>query len=201
MTDRRDPRLDRSRSAILSAAVRLLATGGVRHVTVDAVTAGSGVARSTLYRHFANNTELLAAAFQELLPPLLVPEPGPSARDRLLRLVLTVADQIDKAPTVAALVWMSTIGLSSNPADPDERTQLGALREHIVDSYRRPFDEVLVDCVPPAARDAEFATAQLIGPLLFNALVTRRPNDTEFCTRVVDDFLTTHRWRPEYGRC
>lgn len=197
LPDRRDPRLDRSRSAILAAAVTLLSEGGVKQVTVDAVTARSGVARSTLYRHFPNNTELLAAAFQELLPPLRLPSPGLPARDRLLRLVLNQADQIERAPTVAAVVWMSTIGLSTGaPADADERTQLGALREHIIDSYRRPFDAVLLACLesgdPLSQRDTEFATAQLIGPLLFNVLITGRPNDTEFCTRIVDDFLATH---------
>lgn len=195
--DRRDPRLDRSRAAILAAAVGLLAEGGVRQVTVDAVTARSGVARSTLYRHFPNNTELLAAAFQELLPPLRLPEAGLPARERLLRLLLNQADQIDKASTVAAVVWMSTIGLSADaPADADERTQLSALREHVIDSYRRPFDAVLVECLrvhePLSERDIEFATAQLIGPLLFNILVTGRPNDAEFCGRVVDDFLSAH---------
>jgi AcrR family transcriptional regulator len=197
LPDRRDPRLDRSRTAILTAAVALLSEGGVRQVTVDAVTARSGVARSTLYRHFPNNTELLAAAFQELLPPLRVPPPDLAARDRLLRLVLNQADQIDRAPTVAAVVWMSAIGLSvESPADADEQTQLRALRGHIIDTYRGPFNAVLVECLrsggPPSERDIEFATAQLIGPLLFNILITGRSNDADFCTRVTDDFLTAH---------
>lgn len=98
LPDRRDPRLDRSRSAILSAAVALLSEGGVKQVTVDAVTARSGVARSTLYRHFPNNTELLAAAFQELLPPLRLPETGLPARERLLRLVSTRPTRSTKRP-------------------------------------------------------------------------------------------------------
>ncbi|MFD2419505.1 TetR/AcrR family transcriptional regulator [Amycolatopsis pigmentata] len=195
LPDRRDPRLDRSRSAILSAAVALLSEGGVKQVTVDAVTARSGVARSTLYRHFPNHTELLAAAFQELLPPLRLPDPDLPARERLLRLLLNQADQIDKASTVAAVVWMSTIGLSADlPADADEQTQLAALRSHVIDSYRGPFHAVLMECLPAklSKRDSEFATAQLIGPLLFNILITGRPNDAEFCARVVDDFLAGH---------
>jgi TetR/AcrR family transcriptional regulator of autoinduction and epiphytic fitness len=183
---RRDPRLDRSRSAILSAAVALLAEGGVRQVTIEAVTARSGVARSTLYRHFANSTELLAAAFQELIPPLNPPEGG-TPRDRLLRLVLAQAGQIERAPALAALVWMATIGLSGSP-DDGERGRLAALREHVVDTYRRPFDAVLADLLP-GADHIDFAAARLVGPLLFNALILRRASDAEFCTRLVDDFL------------
>ncbi|MDQ0383099.1 TetR/AcrR family transcriptional regulator [Amycolatopsis thermophila] len=187
---RRDPRLDRSRSAILSAAVELLAEGGVRQVTIEAVTARSGVARSTLYRHFPNSTELLAAAFQELIPPLRPPGSG-SPRQRLLRLVLAQAEQIERAPALAALVWMATIGLSGPPGPDDgERSRLTALREHVVDTYRRPFDAVLADCLPGGA-DADFAASRLVGPLLFNALITRRPSDEPFCARLVDDFLAT----------
>ncbi|WP_236791110.1 TetR/AcrR family transcriptional regulator [Amycolatopsis sp. GM8] len=193
--ERRDPRLDRSRAAILTAAVELLSDGGINRVTIEAVTARSGVARSTLYRHFANSTELLAAAFQELLPPLEAPDPGGSPRERLLRLVRDQAGQIAQAPTMAAVIWMTASGLSGErPADAGERTRLDALRRHIVDRYREPFHPVLADCLAgrPRQADIDLAAAQLIGPLLFNALITRRPNDTAFCTRLVDDFLTTH---------
>ncbi|MFJ8814635.1 MULTISPECIES: TetR/AcrR family transcriptional regulator [Amycolatopsis] len=185
---RRDPRLDRSRSAILSAAVALLSEGGVRAVTIEAVTSRSGVARSTLYRHFPNNTELLAAAFRELLPPL-DPPAGGTPRERLLRLVRAQAGQIEGAPAMAALVWMAAIGLDGGGApDEGERGRLAALREHVVDTYRRPFDAVLADCLP-GEEDVDFAAARLVGPLLFNALILRRPSDAAFCARLVDDFL------------
>jgi TetR/AcrR family transcriptional regulator of autoinduction and epiphytic fitness len=195
--DRRDPRLDRSRAAILTAAVALLSEGGIGRVTIEAVTVRSGVARSTLYRHFPNSTELLAAAFQELLPPLPPPDADETPRNRLLQLVLGQADQIAHAPTMAAVVWMAASGLSGEtPADADQRTRLSALRHHIVDSYRKPFNPVLADCLSgrgrPRASDIDLAAAQLIGPLLFNALITRRPNDTGFCVRLVDDFLAAH---------
>ena len=56
-----DPRVERSRAVITSAATDLLMQGGVHAVTVDAVIARSGVARSTIYRHFPASTDLLAA--------------------------------------------------------------------------------------------------------------------------------------------
>ena len=70
-SDELDPRRVRSRDRLLDAATELLAAGGIDAVTVEAVTRRSKVARTTLYRNFGNSTELLAAAFQELLPPLL----------------------------------------------------------------------------------------------------------------------------------
>jgi TetR/AcrR family transcriptional regulator, regulator of autoinduction and epiphytic fitness len=193
--DRRDPRLDRSRAAIVDAASALLSEGGIRRVTIEAVTARSGVARSTLYRHFPNSGELLAAAFQELLPPLRDPPAGETPRNRLLRLVRDQADQIDRVPTMAAAIWLAASGFSEPaPADPAELTQLAVLRQGIIERYRQPFDPVLRDCLggTPSPDDIDLAAAQLIGPLLFNTVVTRRPNDKEFCARVVDDFLAAH---------
>ncbi|NKQ58134.1 TetR/AcrR family transcriptional regulator [Amycolatopsis sp. K13G38] len=189
MKTQRDPRLDRSRAAILSAAVELLSEGGVQRVTIEAVTARSGVARSTLYRHFRNNTELLAAAFRELLPPLPEPDPALPARDRLLQLVLDQADQIAHVPAMAAVTWMAASGYSAETPSAGERTRLDALRQHIIDNYRRPFDPVLTECLSDSEREIDLALARLIGPLVFNALVTGRPNDREFCTRLVDEFL------------
>lgn len=188
---RSDPRLDRSRTAILDAAVELLSEGGVGAVTIEAVTARSGVARSTLYRHFRTNTELLAAAFQELLPTPAPPEGGTPA-ERLLRLVLDLAEQIERTPTVVALAWMSAFGLSAH----EEGAELKALRSHVIGGYRGPFDAVLAECLPERARSGERAiddaAAQLVGPLLFHALVTKRPSDAGFCARVVEDFLSRH---------
>lgn len=196
--DRRDPRLERSRAAILDAATELLAEGGVGRVTIDAITARSGVARSTLYRHFPTSTEVLAAAFQRLLPPLEVPATDGAPRDRLLTLVKQQAAQIDNAPTLAAVIWMATSGREPRPhADPGEPSHRDALRQRLIDRYRRPFDPVLRECLPTTARthsaDVDSAAASLIGPLLFNALITRQPNGDAFCTRIVDDFLATHR--------
>ncbi|GLY70057.1 TetR/AcrR family transcriptional regulator [Amycolatopsis taiwanensis] len=195
--ERRDPRLDRSRTALLDAAAALLSESGIRGVTIEAVTSRSGVARSTLYRHFPNSGELLAAAFQQLLPPIPAPPEGGTPRDRLLGLVLDQAQQIEHAPTTAAAIWLATSGLSAElPADPVERTQFAVLRQRIIDRYRKPFDAVLRDCLGGVPRvtagDIDLAAAQLIGPLLFNTMIVKRPNDREFCTRLVDDFLTVH---------
>jgi TetR/AcrR family transcriptional regulator of autoinduction and epiphytic fitness len=193
----RDPRLDRSRAAILDAARELLAEGGIDRVTVEAITARSGVARSTLYRHFPTSTEVLAAAFQRLLPPLATPSPDGPLRERLLTLVRQQAAQIDSTPTMAAVIWMSASGM---PVDlrrnAGEQPQLRTLRQLVIDRYREPFDPLLRESLSGGA-DADtlaidLAAAQLIGPLVFNALITRRPNDESFCARLVDDFLANH---------
>ncbi|MDO9175716.1 MAG: helix-turn-helix domain-containing protein, partial [Actinomycetota bacterium] len=62
----------RSRACLLAAATELLVETGVRGVTVDAVAERSGVAKSTLYRHWGSVQELLVDVMRAN-----VPEPEP----------------------------------------------------------------------------------------------------------------------------
>lgn len=63
MSTRPDPRLARTRARALGAAYALLLERGVGQVTVDEVSERSGVAKSTLYRHWPSLDELLSEAF------------------------------------------------------------------------------------------------------------------------------------------
>ncbi|HWC82082.1 MAG TPA: helix-turn-helix domain-containing protein [Pseudonocardiaceae bacterium] len=186
-TRHRDPRLDRSRTAILDAATELLLQGDIGQVTIEAITARSGVARSTLYRHFPTITEVLAAAFQRTLPPLAAPPEGTPAQ-RLLALVREQAAQIDNAPSSTAMIWMVA---ASARLGGGESAQLSTLWERVIERCRAPFDPLLRDCLGDEV-DIDVVAAQLIGPLLFNAQILRRPNSDEFCARIVSDFLANH---------
>jgi AcrR family transcriptional regulator len=59
------PVTSRGRERVLEAAYDLFSRGGVSSVGVDAVVAEAGVAKMTLYRHFASKEDL-ALAFLEL---------------------------------------------------------------------------------------------------------------------------------------
>ena len=47
-----DPRIERTRQVVLDAALALVAESGYGAVTIEAVAARSGVAKSTIYRHW-----------------------------------------------------------------------------------------------------------------------------------------------------
>ncbi|MBA0124679.1 TetR/AcrR family transcriptional regulator [Haloechinothrix sp. YIM 98757] len=193
----RDPRVARSRALLIDAAAGLLAEGGVEAVTIDAVTSASGVSRATLYRHFATGAELVAAAFERLIPPVTpAPESG-TLRDRLLSLMTRQAELIQHAPLHATL--LSWLGLGAHPEHEQhhsDRPRLRQLRDRIIEHYRKPFDTVLADAADQNELDdidPDIAIAQLAGPLIFNRLVTQQPSDQHFCSRIVDDFLAAHR--------
>ena len=78
-----DPRLERTRRAVLEAALDLLTEHGYGEVTIEAVAARSGVAKSTIYRHWpGGRPDLVRDAFHELKPPPIVPTDG-HVRDRV----------------------------------------------------------------------------------------------------------------------
>ncbi len=68
MTDtkqrRDDPRMARTRARAMEATLELAAELGLHACTFDAVSERSGIARSTLYRHWSNQSELVIDALQ-----------------------------------------------------------------------------------------------------------------------------------------
>jgi len=194
-----DPRLARSRNRLLEAAGQLLATGGVEAVTVEAVTRMSKVARATLYRHFGSTTDLLAATFERLLPPVDTDIDTGPLRERLISLLTTQADLIEQAPVqMTTLAWLAMGPVNSGDAsrrDLDPGAVV-SLRARVIEQYRRSLDQILT---APDARtvlgeiDTTFALIELLGPIVFAHLTGLRTIDHDDCTRLVDNFLTTHR--------
>jgi AcrR family transcriptional regulator len=194
-----DPRRIRSRNRLLDAAGDLLSNGGIEAVTFDAVTKASKVARTTLYRHFGNPAELLAATFERLLPGVTPPPPTSSTlRERLIELLTRQARLYEQAPLhTTALAWIG-LGPTTGAAreDCDNRASTGVLRASILDQYCRPFEAILQS---REARDEledfdpELVLCQLLGPLGFARMTGLRKITEQDCVRIVDDFLAAHR--------
>ncbi|GHK00071.1 hypothetical protein SY2F82_18680 [Streptomyces sp. Y2F8-2] len=68
--DRTDPRLLRSREAMVAAATALLTEGGLEAVTHQTVATRAGVGRTTVYRHWPSLLDLRLAALEAGMPPL-----------------------------------------------------------------------------------------------------------------------------------
>jgi len=78
---------------VLDATASLLVGSGYSAITIEKIAAESGVARSTIYRHWNNLADIVFDAVQQLLGPVgSVPDSG-SLRDDLVQLyaVLTRA--------------------------------------------------------------------------------------------------------------
>jgi AcrR family transcriptional regulator len=187
---------------LLEAAAALLRSGGPSAVTVEAVTRTANVARATLYRHFPSGNDLLAAAFNSLIPPSPTPPDEGPLRDRLVALVLAQAEAVAHAPAVmTAMSWLA-LGRDLDGLPEPDRTRsadspaITTLRERIAQQYAAPFD-ALFDS-PDAAElgevDRSRAIALLIGPLVLGRLSTLPDFDYRECAfAAVDGFLHVQR--------
>src|SRR4051812_13876141 len=71
-----DERIVRSRATVLDATVELLFERGYGGTTVDEISRRSGVAKTTIYRHWPTRTGLLREACSTIGTPLDKPETG-----------------------------------------------------------------------------------------------------------------------------
>lgn len=77
------PRSESARQAVLDAAFEVIADLGVGGFTVDAVAKRSGVAKTTIYRHWESGNQLLLDAIGCVVEPFPTPNTG-SLRDDLI---------------------------------------------------------------------------------------------------------------------
>lgn len=78
-----------ARTQMMQTAADLALEVGVNRFTVDEVSKRSGIARTTIYRHFATSNQLLVAALDEITPTPAAPDTG-SLRGDLLEFLASL---------------------------------------------------------------------------------------------------------------
>lgn len=182
-----DPRIARSRAKVLDAATEILVESGPRAVTVDAVAERSGVAKSTLYRHWASRQDLLVDVMR-----CNVPEVAPPAADLAFGDALRVLVH-DLAAVLGDPEWRAIM-----PAMVSLRQHLPELADVLHHDQSEKF-EILGDVLRrgaaegaiPTDVDTELAAHALIGPVVFAILSGRDPID-DVVDFVVDRFLESY---------
>ena len=90
---RADERVHRSKETILTTAFQLLMETGLSGVSVDEVSKRSGVAKTTIYRHWPSRTALLLEACAKLGSKFDAPDTG-NLRDDLLAIASRIAGRL-----------------------------------------------------------------------------------------------------------
>ena len=200
MTDtaaRSDPRVERSRQAILDATRQLLARDGdVGALTVEAVAARSGVAKTTIYRRWRDKWELaLDAVMIDMLPQLDDPVDVGDTRKELLTFVNSVVKMLATPPYGQAMQAL----VSQIATDPD-----------LARVYREQVVQVRhVQLVPVIQRgiargdlrpdtDVGLVHELLVGPLFYRLLFSGAPLDRNLGRRLVDAILAGFAPRPDH---
>lgn len=184
-------RVVRSRESVLAAARQLLLEGGPPAITVDAVAARSGVAKSTLYRHWATRDELVIDVFQSVAPPLVEPDPALPAADALRsfgRELGRIAGDPEWQCMMPALLSLKL-----------HERDYAMIQETMQDQQRVVINDLLQRCVDEgvlrqeATSDTSFTL--LVGPFMFASLIGVTTVDDAFADTVVEHFIDGHRAR------
>jgi AcrR family transcriptional regulator len=180
-----DPRVVRSKAAIVDACAELLAEEGFGGVSIEAVAARSGAAKTTIYRHWPSREALLIDAFGACAGPCgQTPDTG-SLGDDIVCMLTGLAEKL------ADPAWCASLRSLVDAAGRDP--ELARLHAAFVADRRRPLTDVLERGVErgllPAALDVDRACALLLGPLFYRAMVTREPVDEDFVRGIVEGAL------------
>src|SRR5262245_9851561 len=105
-----DPRAERSKKAILDATRELLAEeGDVGSLTVEAVAARSGVAKTTIYRRWRDKWELaLDAVMIDMLPGFADPVDVGDTRKELAIFLQGAVKNLTSAPSGPAMQHLAS---------------------------------------------------------------------------------------------
>jgi AcrR family transcriptional regulator len=166
-----DPRIQRTRDAVLPTALSVLADRGFADFTMEGVAEASGVSKSTIYRHWPTKLSLLRDALEQLnRQPDVELERGP-ARVRVERLlehlVAALSDSVLGA-CIPALIEAA-----------EHHREVGEFLHQYSHRRRSTLTAVLRKGIHegefPAHLDPEWAALALSGPIFYRRLMTAGP--------------------------
>ena len=187
-----DPRVVRSIEAVQSAAIGLFVEGGPRAVTVDAVSESSGVAKTTIYRHWNDRAHLLADTYRACLPVVSTPPASLDPEQALRDVVRQLVSGLGSPPARPALPHLI--------ATPLDTVESRALPADVLDRTFAPVVAAIASCaqagVIPQDTDILEAKHEIVGFVIMSALDPTCAMDDALADRVIDLFIEGRRSFP-----
>jgi TetR/AcrR family transcriptional regulator, regulator of autoinduction and epiphytic fitness len=182
-----DPRIERSRQAILGAALEELGETGYGGFTIESVAARAGVGKSTIYRHWPDKLALIADAFRTFHEAAGPDIARGSPREKLLAILRHVAE------IVVSSTFSACIPALVDAAERDQ--ELRKFHLHFQREARRPLITVITDGVAdgsfPSHVVPELAAFALLGAIFFCRLMTNKPLDPERVGELIETVIGT----------
>ncbi|RKH74639.1 TetR/AcrR family transcriptional regulator [Corallococcus aberystwythensis] len=177
-------RSERSRQAILTAAVELVGEVGYARLTVEAIAARAGVGKQTIYRWWPSKGAVVLDAFVELSggsQPAALPDTGDLKADLEGVLRATVQELTDPR-----------FELPSRALTAESQAD-AALAQQFVEAVLRPHLKAIQERLRSAQRagqvakgvDLEVAVELLVGPLFHRWLLRTAPLTSAYADTVV----------------
>lgn len=187
-----DPRVERTRSAVIEAAVELLMGDGPSAVTHANVATAANVSRTTAYKHWPTRADLLRStieAIQKTSPPR-TPLTGEVRADLELLFTHMIDDLADdqRAPLMAIMMERAL-------HDPT----VTAVRDGLMADFQPVFETIIRSGIDSGEIrrdiDLDVALAAIVGSFLFVRFMSPQRFDAETARRILDEFVATNRPR------
>ncbi|WP_233600262.1 TetR/AcrR family transcriptional regulator [Micromonospora sp. M71_S20] len=175
---------------VLATVLHLLAERGIAGTTIEAVAERSGVAKTTIYRHWDGHAALVLDAFDNVRRIPDDPDTG-TLRDDLVELVTGLAAALSHGP--AAGLWFALV-------DAAERNpQLAALHHREADARHAVILQAVTRGISrgelPADTDPAEVLDLLAGPIFYRRAVGG-PVDRRHAEQLVARVLAAYKRKP-----
>ena len=181
-----DVRVRHSKELVMSTTYELLSEEGLAGVTVDAVARRSGVAKTTIYRHWPSREALLLDACAQMGPHFDIPDTGSFPND-LRTLAQRVVDQLLAGPYAAILLSL----MDAAERNPDLAALLAAAQTKLLEAVRTVSERARVRGELGRLPEPSDVAALIVGPLLYRRLFSHEPLSKALFRLVVDNVVRT----------
>jgi AcrR family transcriptional regulator len=183
-----NPRTTRVRKIVLGAAASLLIDEGHHAVTAQQVSKVTGIARSTIYRHWPYQASLLLDAIDIVLAPhQSTPNTGELGAD-LTNALESLRLRLSRRPFRAMFAALLDHAARSSDLVPAQR--------RFVSRVTAPLRGIVIAAIGngelAASIKPEEAVAQLAGPLFHQHVMLRARISDELIARTVEGFLAAN---------
>jgi AcrR family transcriptional regulator len=182
-----DPRIERTKTVVLQAAFAVIGELGFGGATIDAIAQHSGVARSTIYRHWPDRDDLLIESMAHMVGTVESVTTG-NLHDDLVALALQIGTVLATEPIGSVVASIIT------ESRRDEN--LDQLRARFVEHRKREGSALVAAAVErgelPDTTDPLEVAEDLAARVFFQALILREPIDLPWAERYVDGLLARY---------
>jgi AcrR family transcriptional regulator len=179
-----DARVRRSRDRVLATAFDLLSENGVGGFSIDEVARRSGVAKTTIYRHWPSREALVLDAASRISAEVEVPDTGSLEGD-------VTAILANLGHLLGTARWSSVVPSIIDVAerDPEFAAVHGTIQRGHAAPLRAVIERAAERGLVPTGTDPSGMISALIGPLYYRRWFSREPIDDQFVQTIVSNVI------------
>src|SRR5580700_4673113 len=176
-----DPRVLVSRERVLTTTLDLLTEAGLDELTIDEISRRSGVAKTTIYRHWPNRSALVIDACSRMTDGERTP-PDTGSLEGDIRAILTNIAELLGTARWSSIVPSIVDAAEHDPAFADIHSRIQ--RGHAA-PLRAALDRAAHRGEIPSTADRDAIAAALLGPLFYRRWFSREPIGPKFLEMII----------------